>query len=460
VNGVSGALRRLLGASPAAGRLLELLGHRDAGRVVGIIHELASECRHVRDAVPRVPLDGGPAVEYTALQEACDAFAKAHGIDGPSFGALGHIGRPVVIDDDEQIVSGRYGFSSARSIETFEELLRYVSAACHGWVRVLSCAEAPVAALQAIERARVDSREVEEWTRVAGVLERAAAAVRHVLSQTDDFDQQRQALASRAAREADTSVAALLSAVARVPSRRAWLFKSPDSRLVYVQPRGAWRLRLGFGDGRAWEIELGADYWSTTGLDVDPPAFASVRIDDARNLLVWSNGHTDSGERLHLAIAEGRLAARAIDPLPVHAIVPGRSIGPIALGMTREQVEASGPGPDTTTGPDGSMRFSMGGAWNDPHQGITVWFDGSGRCCRLGAVFSYDLSPPVFTLLGRIVNGMTTGDAFDLIRAAAPDARWTYGGPEAASLGLSVSTWEASDDQIMSAWVEPPRATT
>jgi hypothetical protein len=54
--------------------------------------------------------------------------------------------------------------------------------------------------------------------------------------------------------------------------------------------------------------------------------------------LVWSNGFADSGERLHLAITEGRLAGTAIDPIWAYEIVPGRSIGPFALGMTREQV--------------------------------------------------------------------------------------------------------------------------
>jgi hypothetical protein len=54
-------------------------------------------------------------------------------------------------------------------------------------------------------------------------------------------------------------------------------------------------------------VELGEDYWSYTGLDMDERVFQTVRLDEDENMLVWENRYSFIGEALHAAIVEGRM---------------------------------------------------------------------------------------------------------------------------------------------------------
>lgn len=288
--------------------------------------------------------------------------------------------------------------------------------------------------------------------------------MREVLTRTEDFEQQRQALAVRAEAERDESVVRLVTAIAKVRSPWAWLVKSRESRLTCLELAGDYRLRLGFADGLFREVELGSEYWSTTGLEIDPESFRSARIDKEHNRLVWSNGFADSGERLHLALIEGRLGGRTIGPIGAYEIVPGRSIGPFELGMTREQIEESSTVRPMRRVTDGSAFFPLIevreaelARWDDyPLVGVTVSYDASGRCCKIGAVFSWSVEPPIFTLLGQVANGMSFETAIALLHTIASDVRCFYGSVGSDSAGVSAGMHEATDETIMNVTVRPP----
>jgi hypothetical protein len=458
----------------APGRLLDLLAFLDAGRAVGMVRDHAQPCRRLGQSVLQSVRDGdAPAAPSSELAAACEAFVRRHGWEGPRRTDLGHIGWADVVCDLSSL-RHLYGFTSSRSIATFEELLQWVSAACGSLTRVLlACGELVVALRQtarAPERpewdalAQLISQEVALWTKTREVVDRTSHVVREVLTRTEDFKAQRQALAAQAGAEPDESVGRLLIAIAKVLSPRAWLVKSPEAQLTCLEPVADYRLRLGFADGLFREVELGLDYWSTTGLEIDPETFRSARIDRVHNRLVWSNGFTDSGERLHLAIIEDRLGGRAIGPIGAYEIVPGRSIGPFELGMTRQQIEEG-----LTVRP--MRRFSQGSAffplievseaelarWHDyPLCGVTVSYDVSGRCCKLNAVFSWSVEPPIFTLLGQVVNGMSLETTMTLLRTIASDVRGGYGSVDSDAAGVGANVHEASDEKIMSVTVRPP----
>lgn len=467
------ALNALLAQSSATERLLELLAYLDAGRTAGIVHGLARPCRQLGQSTVNATRHGAaPKAPWTELAAACDDFVRSHGSEEQAQSELGHIGWADVVSDPARL-RARYGFTSRHSIATFEELLRYVSAACGSLTRVLMASRELVGALGETAQAsahhewdsldRALSQHVILWTKTRVVVDRASLAVREVLAQSEDFDQQRQALAERASAETDESVARLLGAIAKVLSPWAWLAKSPESRLTCLELAGDYRLRVGFADGLFREIELGPEYWSTTGLEIDPARFSNVRIDRERNRLVWSNGFADSGERLHLAILEGRLAGRTIAPVGAYEIVPGRSIGPFELGMTREQIEEGSAVRPMQRLREGSSFFPLIdvseaelASWDDyPHPGVTVSYDASGRCGKIGAVFSWSVEPPIFTLLGQVVNGMTLEASFALLQTIASDVRCVYGTVESASAGVSAGVYEATDETIMHVTVRP-----
>jgi hypothetical protein len=467
------ALDVLLAQSSAPDRLLDLLSHLDAGRAAGVVHDLARPCRQVAQSVAPGTREGAASSAHsTELAAACEAFVRSHASEDQSRSELGHIGWADVISDSTRL-RDRYGFTSRHSIATFEELLRYVSAACGSLTRVLVASRELVVALHEPARepakrewdtlARSISENIVLWTKTRDVVDRAAEAVREVLTRTEDFDVQREALAERSKVERDDSVARLLSSISKVLSPWAWLVRSPESRLTCLEPACDYRLRLGFADGLFREVELGPEYWSTTGLEIDPESFRSARIDRLRNRLVWSNGFEDSGERLHLAILEGRLPGRTIDPIGAYEIIPGRSVGPFELGMTREQIEEGSKVRPMLRLKQGSSFFPLIdvseaelASWGDStHPGVIVSYDASGRCCRIVSVFSWSVEPPIFTLLGQLVNGMSLEASTALLRTIASDVRWVYGGVESASAGVSAGVYEASDETIMSVTVRP-----
>jgi hypothetical protein len=240
--------------------LFEMLRHLDAGRAADVIHALSGNAHPVR--------------------------------------VLPHIGWSEVIDEADPAYR-RYGFSSTRSFETFEELMRYLSGACREMARIQELARA----------AGAGREDPEDWGATADTLDRTADAVREVRAQSDDFARRRELARERAAAEGDETVAGLLQAIGKVLSPWAWLPRRPGSRLVECVPSRDFHLRLRFADGLAREIELGEEFWSTTGLAPDAEEFRGVRLDRERNRLVWANGVEVPGERLHLAIIEGRLQA-------------------------------------------------------------------------------------------------------------------------------------------------------
>lgn len=144
-----------------------------------------------------------------------------------------------------------------------------------------------------------------------------------------------------------------------------------------------------------------------------------------------------------------------------HEIVPGKSIGPFALGMTRGEIEALQMRPMKHL--DGGKSFFPMIAISDaaldsdfPSAGVTVSYDAAGRCCKLGALFSMFAEPPVFTLLGQVANGMRFGTVVGLLNTIASDVSFGYGSVESAAAGVSACQWEATDDFIVSITVAPP----
>lgn len=140
-----------------------------------------------------------------------------------------------------------------------------------------------------------------------------------------------------------------------------------------------------------------------------------------------------------------------------YEIVPGEAIGPFRLGMTRqeigtvrEQERARGIG-FPLADPKGLPQQDF------PQPGIYFYYDDADRCCKIEALFGYWASPPVFTLLGRVVNGMTARKVAELMRSIATDVKSTYAAKSSASAGLRAIRWEASDEHIMCLEVMPKK---
>lgn len=146
-----------------------------------------------------------------------------------------------------------------------------------------------------------------------------------------------------------------------------------------------------------------------------------------------------------------------------HEVVPGESIGPFRLGMTREEIEGLGIEPMEYSEDRCEHCFPLRRL--DSHQiasegrtGVTIEYDASGRSCRLTATFGYSPSKaPVFTLLGHVVNGMTDSTVGKLLRSIASDVEYGYGTVSSASAGLTAVKWEAIDDQIMCVRILPKK---
>ena len=125
-----------------------------------------------------------------------------------------------------------------------------------------------------------------------------------------------------------------------------------------------------------------------------------------------------------------------------YEIVPGESIGPFKLGMPRDEIEALDSRP---LAPQNGM----------PRPGVVVLYDDKDRCCKILATFSYDASPPIFTLFGQMVNGMTERQFAALLRTVASDVQLSYAAVGSRSAGILAAKWERTDDHIMSIAVIP-----
>jgi hypothetical protein len=144
-------------------------------------------------------------------------------------------------------------------------------------------------------------------------------------------------------------------------------------------------------------------------------------------------------------------------------IIPGESIGRFKLGMTRQEIEGLNIEPMELLEDDTSHHFSLQEVDSQPrssgsYSGVTVQYDASGRVSSLTARFGYSpFEPPVFTLFGEVVNGMTDGRVGELLRskAGADDVEYVYGSVSSASAGLSAVKWEAIDDEIMCIEIMP-----
>jgi len=141
---------------------------------------------------------------------------------------------------------------------------------------------------------------------------------------------------------------------------------------------------------------------------------------------------------------------------PRYAIVPGESVGPFKLGMTRDEIDAC-----RQLARHAGVDFPLVNIGEESREedflkpGVYFHYDAAGKCSKIDALFAYKPRPPVFTLLGHVVNGMTDKQAASILRAIASDARFSYASLHSRSAGLRATKWEASDDHIMSIVVMP-----
>jgi hypothetical protein len=148
-------------------------------------------------------------------------------------------------------------------------------------------------------------------------------------------------------------------------------------------------------------------------------------------------------------------------------IIPGESIGPFKLGMTREQIEELDIRPRMDLNKKGThyplvdidVEEIQSGTYF-PSPGVTVYYDTSGTCHHLEALFQYEPSPPVFTLCGHVANGMTGSEVVSILRTIASDVKHSYGSVWSLSAGIRATKWEAGDEPIMSIAVMPKKETT
>jgi hypothetical protein len=133
-----------------------------------------------------------------------------------------------------------------------------------------------------------------------------------------------------------------------------------------------------------------------------------------------------------------------------YEIVPGESIGPFRLGMTREDVEGLNIHPMELFEDGSGAAFTL--------VGVRVYYDESGRCKKIEArVFGSDKGAARFTLAGHDVDNVSDREAKELFRSISPDIRSFYGGFALPSAGLRAVKWENSDDFIFAIVVERPR---
>lgn len=145
-----------------------------------------------------------------------------------------------------------------------------------------------------------------------------------------------------------------------------------------------------------------------------------------------------------------------------YEIIPGRSAGPFQLEQTREEIMALGIEPSremqdgrTTHYPLVEMSKAELARASGMTPGIYLSFDDSGRCCSIHVHFSYRREPPIFTLLGEVVNGMTIQRAGALIGSIASDVKYQYASVLSVAAGIQATMYEAGDEHIISITVRP-----
>ena len=146
-------------------------------------------------------------------------------------------------------------------------------------------------------------------------------------------------------------------------------------------------------------------------------------------------------------------------------IIPGVSIGPFKLGMTREQIEELDIHPridlnkEITYYPlaDIDVEEFKSRTTYFPNPGVEVTYDTPGTCHQLKAIFQYEPCPPVFTLCGHVTNGMLGCKMISILRSIASDVDWMY----SPSAGIRAGKWEFGIiEPIMSITVMPKEETT
>jgi len=145
-------------------------------------------------------------------------------------------------------------------------------------------------------------------------------------------------------------------------------------------------------------------------------------------------------------------------------IIPGESIGPFKLGMTREEIEDLDIHPRMDLNNEDThyplVDIDVEEIRYFPNPGVNVYYDTSGTCHRLEAIFQYESSPPVFTLCGHVTNGMTGSKVKSILRSIASDVQHSYGTISSLSAGIRATKWEAGDEPIMFIKVMPKKETT
>ncbi len=150
-------------------------------------------------------------------------------------------------------------------------------------------------------------------------------------------------------------------------------------------------------------------------------------------------------------------------------IIPGESIGPFKLGMTREQIEELDIHPRMDLKKNGTYyplvdidveEIQSRTTSSFPSPGVNVYYDTSGTCHHLKAHFQYEPYPPVFTLCGHVTNGMEGSEVVSILRSIASDVEVSYGSIYSLSAGIRATKWEAGDEPIMCIKVMPKKETT
>lgn len=150
-------------------------------------------------------------------------------------------------------------------------------------------------------------------------------------------------------------------------------------------------------------------------------------------------------------------------------IIPGESIGPFKLGMTREQIEELDIRPRMDLKKKSGTHYPLvdidveeirSRSYSLPSPGVNVYYYTSGKCHHLEALFQYVPSPPVFTLCGHVANGMTGSEVVSILRSIASDVKSSYGSVYSLSAGIRATKWETGDEPIMSIVVMPKKETT
>lgn len=137
-----------------------------------------------------------------------------------------------------------------------------------------------------------------------------------------------------------------------------------------------------------------------------------------------------------------------------YEVVPGESIGPIRLGMTRREVESLGLGP--RIGSEDTLHFpvpSPGEPCSWHNAGLTARFE-KGVCRLIGARLR--TLGALFTLEGRVLDGMSEGAFVTLIESLGAEAQLTLGSVQAPGLGLRAGKWEFSDSYFSDVEVMAP----